>query len=62
MTIFNILRKLHADTRGQDLIEYSLVVGFVAVAVGATFPTTLGPAISIIFSKLHAVVMQAANT
>ena len=26
------------DTRGQDLIEYALMVGFIAVAAGAVVP------------------------
>ena len=61
MTIFNIVRTLRRDARGQDLIEYALMVGFVAVAVGATFPSTLSPAISTIFSKLETVVTLAAS-
>jgi len=40
------------NTRGQDLIEYALLAGFVAVAAGAIFPTTLMPNVSMIFSKL----------
>ena len=27
------------DTRGQDLIEYALMAGFIAVAAGAVMPT-----------------------
>ena len=39
----NLILKLSCskDTRGQDLIEYALMAGFVAVAGGAIFPTTL---------------------
>lgn len=33
------------DTRGQDLVEYSLLTGFIAVAAGAAFPPP-SPAIS----------------
>lgn len=61
MNISKMLRRLRHDELGQDLIEYSLMVGLVAVAVGATFPTTLGPAISTIFSKLDAVITHAAS-
>jgi pilus assembly protein Flp/PilA len=39
------------DTRGQDLIEYALMAGFVAVAAGAIMPTVAGH-ISTIFSKV----------
>jgi Flp pilus assembly pilin Flp len=48
------------DTRGQDLIEYALMAGFVAVAAGAVFPTTLMPAVSGIFSKLGSFFAIAA--
>jgi pilus assembly protein Flp/PilA len=30
--------KLRRDSRGQDLIEYALMAGFVAVAAGAIMP------------------------
>jgi len=45
------------ETHGQDLIEYALMAGFLAVAAGAMLPGA-GPAISAIFSK---VVLQLTN-
>ncbi len=45
---------------GQDLIEYALVAGFVAVAAAAIFPNTLMPNVSMIFSKLDVYFSQAA--
>ncbi len=47
------------DTRGQDLIEYALLAGFVAVAAGAIFPTTIAPNISSIFSKITSTLSLA---
>ncbi len=44
---------LRRDVRGQDLVEYALMAGFVAVAAGAIFPTTIAPNISQIFSKIQ---------
>ena len=61
MDIVKILRRLQRDELGQDLIEYALMVGFVAVAVGATFPQTLAPALSTIFAKVEGVVTLAAS-
>jgi Flp pilus assembly pilin Flp len=49
------------ETRGQDLLEYALIAGFVAVAAGAIFPTTLMPDVSKIFSKLADLFAQAAS-
>jgi Flp pilus assembly pilin Flp len=45
-------RRLAADRRGQDLVEYALLAGFIAVAAGAIFPATVAPDISTIFSKV----------
>ena len=58
----NFILKLKAikDTRGQDLIEYALMAGFVAVAAGAVMPG-VASSISTIFSKV-ASVMQVAST
>ena len=47
------------DRRGQDLIEYALMAGFVAVAAGAAFPP-VATTISQIFSQVQS-VMSAAN-
>lgn len=48
------------DTRGQDLIEYALMAGFVAVAAGAVMPG-VADSISTIFSKVGS-VMELAST
>jgi Flp pilus assembly pilin Flp len=50
---------LKKDVRGQDLIEYALMAGFVAVAAGAIFPQTLMPGISTIFSKIGSTLSLA---
>ncbi len=54
MTSFMIRRlwQLRLNTQGQDLVEYALMAGFVAVAAGAMWPSTIMPAVSGIFSKL----------
>jgi pilus assembly protein Flp/PilA len=54
-----ILNAIWNDDRGQDLIEYALMAGFVAVAAGAIMPG-VSTSISTIFSKL-ASVMDAAD-
>ena len=40
------------ESSGQDLIEYALLAGFVAVAGGALIPWGASGPISTIFSKL----------
>lgn len=48
------------DRRGQDLIEYALMAGFIAVTAGAIMPG-VSTSISLIFSSI-ASVMTAAST
>jgi len=48
------------DTRGQDLIEYALMAGFVAVAAGAVMPS-VATSISTIFQKVSNLMIQAAS-
>jgi pilus assembly protein Flp/PilA len=52
--------RIWTDTHGQDLIEYALMAGFVAVAAGAIMPG-VATSISKIFSKVSS-VMSAAST
>lgn len=58
----NLILKLQVwkDTRGQDLIEYALMAGFVAVAAGAIMPG-VASSISTIFSKVASVMSAAAS-
>ena len=58
---YAVANKLRNDIRGQDLVEYALMAGFVAVAAGAIFPATLMPGVSTIFSKLNDYMTQAAS-
>ncbi|MBS1875302.1 MAG: Flp family type IVb pilin [Acidobacteria bacterium] len=45
---------------GQDLIEYALMAGFVAVAAGAIMPG-VADSISTIFSKVSTTLSSAAT-
>jgi Flp pilus assembly pilin Flp len=51
--------KIWRDKHGQDLIEYALMAGFVAVAVGALMPN-VASSISTVFSKIGSVMAAAA--
>jgi pilus assembly protein Flp/PilA len=52
--------KVWKDTKGQDLIEYALMAGFVAVAAGAIMPG-VATSISTIFSKISSVMSAASS-
>jgi pilus assembly protein Flp/PilA len=47
------------DDQGQDLIEYALMAGFVAVAAGALMPN-VSASISTVFSKIQSLLANAA--
>jgi pilus assembly protein Flp/PilA len=48
------------ETQGQDLIEYALMAGFVAVAASAVMPG-VASSISTIFSKVGSVLKVAST-
>lgn len=54
------LQSLRQDRKAQDLIEYALMAGFVAVAAGAIMPG-VASSISTVFSKISSVMSQAAT-
>ena len=54
------LIRIWKDRRGQDLIEYALMAGFVAVAAGAVMPS-VASSISTIFSQISSVLSSAAS-
>jgi Flp pilus assembly pilin Flp len=64
MKLFTLVQRalihLSNDRKGQDLIEYALMAGFVAVAAGAFMPNVAG-SISTIFSQISSVLSNAAS-
>ena len=56
----NALVKLAKNRQGQDLIEYALMAGFVAVAAGAIMPG-VASSVSTIFSSIASVMAAAAT-
>jgi len=57
--IISRLRLLAEDAEGQDLVEYALLAGFVAVAAGALLPG-ISASVSTIFSRMGSVLTAAA--
>jgi len=54
------LMRAWRDRRGQDLIEYALMAGFVAVVAGAIMPS-VSTSISSIFSQVGSVMTAASG-
>ncbi len=57
--LYSLILKLQRDERGQDMVEYALLAGFIAVAAGAILPG-ISSSISVIFSKMASLVANAA--
>ena len=53
--------RIWTDNHGQDLIEYALMAGFVAVSAGAIMPG-VATSISKIFSKVASSMPASAAT
>jgi pilus assembly protein Flp/PilA len=58
--LYIFLSNLARNERGQDMVEYALLAGFIAVAAGATLPG-ISTSISTIFSKMASVTSVAAT-
>lgn len=52
--------RIWKDTRGQDLIEYALMAGFITVAAGAAMPP-FAESMSTIYSKIRSVLTNAGG-
>jgi Flp pilus assembly pilin Flp len=52
--------RIWRDEKGQDLIEYALMAGFVAVAAGAIMPGVAG-SIKTIFERVNSLMVSAAS-
>lgn len=55
-----LLARLIRNNKGQDMVEYALLAGFIAVAAGALLPNISG-SISTIFSRLGSYLVIAAT-
>ena len=60
LLVVELFHRIRKDNRGQDLIEYALMAGFVAVAAGAIMPG-VADSISTIFSKVQSTMSLAAT-
>ena len=48
------------DTQGQDLVEYALAAGLVAVAAVAAMPT-LSTTVNTVFTKIGSIIASSVN-
>lgn len=47
--------------RGQDLIEYALIVGFIAVACAALIPYTATTSMREIYNRIAEILLNSTN-
>jgi Flp pilus assembly pilin Flp len=53
--------RIWEDCKGQDLIEYALMAGFVSL-VAATIMPGIGSSINVLFSKVNSVMLLAVSS
>ncbi len=58
--LYSLILRLVRDEEAQDMVEYALLAGFIAVAAGALLPG-ISDSISTIFSKMASLVANAAS-
>jgi pilus assembly protein Flp/PilA len=58
--LYSFILTLTNDEKAQDMVEYALLAGFIAVAAGAVLPG-ISTSISQIFSKMASITTAAAN-
>jgi pilus assembly protein Flp/PilA len=57
-TIFKLM--VWSDTRGQDMVEYALAAGLVAVAAVACMPG-LSSGLNLVFSKIGSIINASVH-
>jgi Flp pilus assembly pilin Flp len=57
--LLSFFLRITRDEEAQDMVEYALLAGFIAVAAGAVLPP-IAESISTIFSKMGSVTNAAA--
>jgi len=58
--LFNLIQTLKNDETAQDMVEYALLAGFIAVAAGAVLPG-ISTSLSTIFSKMASLTSVAST-
>jgi pilus assembly protein Flp/PilA len=56
----NFWKQFLSDTRGQDLVEYALAAGLVAVAAVAAMPS-LSTTVSTVFTKIGSIINSSVQ-
>ncbi len=57
---YSFILTLTRDEEAQDMVEYALLAGFIAVAAGAILPN-ISDSISTIFSRMSSLVLLAST-
>ena len=58
--LYSFILTLARDEEAQDMVEYALLAGFIAVAAGAILPN-ISESISTIFSRMSSLVLLAST-
>ena len=61
LKLLRSFRQFLSDRRGQDLIEYALMAGFIAVSVVTMFDSVASSFVTVM-SKVNSVVVQSVSS
>ncbi len=56
--MYKLLRKLHRQDEGQDMVEYALLASFISIAAIATIQL-IGPLVLAIYERIEAALTVA---
>lgn len=57
--LYQTIQRLYLDRRGQDLVEYALLVATISMTAGAFLPSWVGPSMQAIFEKVNSCLKRA---
>ena len=58
----NFLKKLYRGSLAQDMVEYALLAGFIALTIGGTFPVAGRPMITIVKRLVTLLALAAGGS
>jgi Flp pilus assembly pilin Flp len=56
---WKLASSLRKNSAGQDLLEYALMAGFIAVFIGAMVPSKIVPSLCVIYTKINTILSNS---
>lgn len=56
---WRLASNLRKNNSGQDMLEYALMAGFIAVLIGAMVPGKIVPSLCVIYTKINSLMSNS---